>query len=169
MQFGHRTPASGGIAKILLILAVAVSACGDGTDGRVIPDEIPFRADGILDIILPDSSVAVRIAIEVAASDSAQARGLMERRSLPQRGGMLFVDAESREREFWMRNTPLPLDIIFIRADRTIANIARRTTPYSDERIRSEGPAQYVLEVRAGFTDLYAIDDSARVNWRIQP
>lgn len=183
MQLGNRTVdafrrqvgrlSGAAIRFALLTLAglmiVAIAACRGGSDGRVIKTDIPFRPDGILDFTRADSSVVVRLAIEVAESDSAQARGLMDRRSLPARGGMLFINPTPSQREFWMRNTPLPLDIIFIRSDHTIANIVKRTTPYSDDRIRSEGLAQYVLEVRAGFTDLYGLTDSLRVEWKIQP
>ncbi|NNF02996.1 MAG: DUF192 domain-containing protein, partial [Rhodothermales bacterium] len=94
-----------------------------------------------------------------------QAQGLMYRRSLPDRGGMLFVDEEPSMQSFWMRNTPLPLDILFIDEAGEIVNIVKRTTPYSEDRIESTDSAKYVLEVRAGFTDRYAITDSMRVTW----
>ncbi|GIV62636.1 MAG: hypothetical protein KatS3mg044_1502 [Rhodothermaceae bacterium] len=130
------------------------------------PRDIPFRVDGYLDFFRPDSTRIIRIAIEIAETDSAQARGLMERRSLPRRGGMLFVYDRDSTRTFWMRNTPLPLDILFIGADGRIVNIARHTKPYSDDLIRSRGPARHVLEVRAGFTDLLGIDTTTFVRWR---
>ncbi|QXD15929.1 DUF192 domain-containing protein [Rhodocaloribacter litoris] len=150
---------------ILLVLCLlpGLAACRDEPPP---PREIPFRVDGSLDFLRPDSTLITRIAIEIAATDSARARGLMERRSLPQRGGMLFVYDHDSTRTFWMRNTPLPLDILFIGADGRIVNIARRTRPYSDDLIRSRGPARHVLEVRAGFTDLLGIDTTTFVRWR---
>ncbi len=172
MQFGNRAIIAGtGVLSLFLILVLTTvfTGCSDTSNKRVVTTDIPFRPDGMLDFIGPDGAIVARLAIEVAASDSAQARGLMDRRSLPARGGMLFVDSAPSQREFWMRSTPLPLDIIFIRDDSTIANIVKRTTPYSDERINSEGVAQYVLEVRAGFTDQYAISDTLRVTWQITP
>lgn len=113
-----------------------------------------------------DSTVITRIAIEIAASDSAQIRGLMDRRSLPARGGMLFEYHDEDLRSFWMRSTPLPLDILFIRRDGTVANVVRHTTPYSDARIESAGPVQHVLEVRAGFTEQWNIAAGTRIRWR---
>jgi uncharacterized membrane protein (UPF0127 family) len=114
--------------------------------------------------------VIARIAIEIADTPRRQATGLMGRRSLPRRGGMLFVNEAEREQQFWMKNTPLPLDLIFIRADSSIANIVKRTRPLTDDFIRSAGPAKHVLEVRAGFTDRLGIDESARISWRrIEP
>ena len=68
-----------------------------------------------------------------------------------------------------MENTPIPLDIIFVGADSSIVNIAKRTTPLSSEHIPSAGLAQYVVEVRGGFSDKFGIDPSVRVDWQKEP
>ena len=78
---------------------------------------------------------------------------------------MLFVYPKAIEQSFWMKNTPLPLDIIFIAEDSSIVNIARRTRPLSEETIQSLAPAQYVLELRAGFVDRHGIDEKTRIQW----
>jgi uncharacterized membrane protein (UPF0127 family) len=78
---------------------------------------------------------------------------------------MLFLGNTERIQTFWMKNTPLPLDLIFISADSQIVSIARRARPFSEQTISSEKPAQYVLEVRAGFADRYDLNDSTRVTW----
>ena len=62
----------------------------------------------------------------------------------------------------WMRNTPLPLDIIFVGPDSQVVSIARRTTPYSEESIRPAAPKKYVVEIRAGMADRLSITDSTR-------
>ncbi len=147
----------------LLPLAAVLAACETQPD-NVIQTDIPFRADGYLDFIRADSSTW-RIAIEIAETDSAQARGLMDRRSLPVRGGMLFVEEASEMKQFWMKSTPLPLDILFIADDMSIINIVKRTVPYSEEFINSTAPAQFVLEVRAGATDQWNIQPGDRVRW----
>jgi uncharacterized membrane protein (UPF0127 family) len=149
-------------------MILLLAAC-EQNDEPTIQTDIPFRADGILDFVRPDGAVITTIAIEIAATDSARTRGLMQRRMLPARGGMLFVFPDAEPRGFWMKNTPLPLDILFIAADSQVVNIARRTRPLSEDMIRSTGPAQYVLEVRSGFTDRYGITDSTRVRWRRTP
>lgn len=130
-----------------------------------IPMDIPFRGDGILEFLAPDGSVITRIAIELAETDSAQIRGLMDRRSLPERGGMLFVYPNEEPRSFWMRSTPLPLDLLFITDADSVLNIVERTVPYSDDRIESTGPARHVLEVRAGFTERWGIEPGTRIRW----
>ena len=150
---------------LILLIVFTFTGCGDDSDQPAVGEEITFTAEGILDFVRPDSSIITRIAIELAETDAEQAQGLMYRRSLPARGGMLFVDPEPQMQSFWMRNTPLPLDIIFLDENGRIVNIVKRTTPYSDDRIESTAPAQYVLEVRAGFTDRYGIDESVRVDW----
>jgi uncharacterized protein len=139
---------------------------GCGSEPPTVPAEIAFRGDGLLDFIRPDSTVIVRIAIEIADSDSSQIRGLMDRRSLPDRGGMLFYYDSVEERSFWMRSTPLPLDIMFIGEDDRIVNVVERTVPYSDARINSVGPVAHVLEVRAGFAKRYGIESGTRIHWR---
>lgn len=170
MRFGNRKTTPGKRNLILVVFAISfISFCCTNESGPpVIQTDIPFRPEGLLDFVTKDGTVVTRIAIEVAESDSAQARGLMDRRSLPARGGMLFIDQEPSERSFWMKNTPMPLDIIFVRSDSTIANIVRKTTPYSSEKINSTGLAKFVVEVRAGFTDRYGITDSLRITWKRQ-
>ena len=169
MQFGNSKTSSRlefltGLV-FLFGLLLGGSGCQESSTRRVITTDIEFRPDGLLDFIDESGEIVTRIVIEIAESDSAQARGLMDRRSLPARGGMLFLDQEPSDRKFWMRSTPLPLDIIFVRADSSIANIVRRTTPYSDQEILSVGPAQFVVEVRAGFTDQFSISDSLHIKW----
>jgi hypothetical protein len=149
-----------------LLVGLVLAGCTSKSDEAVIQTDIPFRADGTLDVLRPDGSLITTLVIEIAEGDSARARGLMNRRSLPARGGMLFLDDEVKVQSFWMKNTPLPLDILFIEPDSSILNIAVRTLPFSEARVESTGPAQYVLEVRAGFTEKYGIDSTASVRWR---
>ncbi|MFT5144706.1 MAG: uncharacterized membrane protein (UPF0127 family) [Rhodothermales bacterium] len=151
------------IGSFLTLLLLA--GCNSEQPPTVAQD-ITFRGDGLLDFVRADSTVITRIAIELAETDSSQARGLMDRRSLPERGGMLFVNDTVEPRSFWMRSTPLPLDIMFIDAENRVVNIVARTTPYSDDRINSEGPAQHILEVRAGFTERFGIVPGTEIRWR---
>ncbi|MFW5702471.1 MAG: DUF192 domain-containing protein [Candidatus Dojkabacteria bacterium] len=100
----------------------------------------------------PASSVVVEA--EVADTAEERARGLMGREMLAEDSGMLFVFPTSQEVSFWMKDTVIPLDIIFIREDLTIESIAKNTTPLqTSERYNSQGEVLYVLEVNAGFSD----------------
>jgi uncharacterized membrane protein (UPF0127 family) len=88
--------------------------------------------------------------VEVADTIESQARGLMFRTKMGGNEGMIFPYDTAEPRSFWMKNTPLPLDIIFIGADNRIANIHAMTTPYSLDSVASDGPSQTVLELNGG-------------------
>ena len=88
--------------------------------------------------------------VEVVDNDADRAKGLMHRRSLPEGTGMLFDFHREQDVSFWMQNTYIPLDMIFIRADGRIHRIAENTVPLSLEQVPSKGPVRGVLEVIAG-------------------
>lgn len=118
-----------------------------------------------------DSTGAVirSITVEIAEDEASRQRGLMDRRQLSLSEGMLFLFPEPDSLSFWMKNTMLPLDIMFVAADSSILNIARRTTPLSTTRVTSDGLARYVVEVRGGFSDRFGIDEHVRVRWSRTP
>lgn len=88
--------------------------------------------------------------VEIADTEPARRQGLMFRNSLPDGKGMLFIFQDYQDRHFWMKNTYIPLDIIFLRDDGVISHIHRNAVPYSLDRIPSNGPALAVLEVGGG-------------------
>jgi len=90
------------------------------------------------------------VKVEVAATARRRREGLMYRWSLPEGTGMLFVFEDAQERSFWMKNTRIPLDIIFIGPDKRIIRIEHKAEPYSEESIPSRGTAKWVLEVNGG-------------------
>jgi uncharacterized protein len=101
--------------------------------------------------------------VEMALTPEEQARGLMFRRELPEKQGMLFDFKREQPTSFWMKNTYVPLDMIFIRADGRILNIAENTVPLSEALVSSRGPVQAVLEVIAGTTKKLGIAAGDRV------
>ena len=107
---------------------------------------------------------------EVARTAAEQRRGLMYRTDLGPDDAMIFVPyppdgGPPREASFWMQNTPLALDIIFIRADGTIARIAENTIPYSTDRVPSGEPIAAVLEILGGRSGELGIAEGDRVRW----
>ncbi|MGE0023265.1 MAG: DUF192 domain-containing protein [Hyphomicrobium sp.] len=88
--------------------------------------------------------------VEIAATPERQALGLMYRTSLPDSKGMLFPHTEPRELTMWMRNTYIPLDMVFILRDGTVHRIEARTEPLSERIISSDGPVFAVLEIAGG-------------------
>ena len=89
-------------------------------------------------------------AVEIADTEEARAKGLMFRKSLPEGQGMLFDFHKEQEVGFWMQNTYIPLDMIFIRRNGTISRIAENTQPLSTKIVPSGGPVLAVLEVTGG-------------------
>jgi uncharacterized protein len=111
-----------------------------------------FTKDGNLFFIKKDNQDTLKVIdIEVADNDDKRTQGLMWRHSMPDNVGMLFVFDEETPQSFWMKNTYIPLDIIFTNRNKEIVAIREETTPLSEASIPSVQPAQYVVEVIGGF------------------
>ncbi len=102
-------------------------------------------------------------AVEIVDNDADRAKGLMYRKELPEGQGMLFDFQRDQEVSFWMQNTFIPLDMIFIRGDGRILRIAENTEPLSTRLIPSNGPVRAVLEVIGGTTRKLGIAAGDRV------
>ena len=106
---------------------------------------------------------------EPAKTAAEQERGLMYRTDLADNGGMLFYpyppEGPPREANFWMKNTPSALDIIFIRADGTIAHIAENAVPFDETPLSSGEPVGAVLEIKGGRTAALGIAEGDKVSW----
>ncbi|MGA8180077.1 MAG: DUF192 domain-containing protein [Desulfobacterales bacterium] len=150
---------------LAMILFVACTSHYLKNQNRSSP---PFydHPTGILDFLQSDGSVKTSITVEIADTTETQMKGLMGRSDLSIKKGMLFVFQQLKPRRFWMKNTPISLDIIFIGGDGCIVNIAESTTPMSEKHYRSDGPIKYVVEVRAGFAKRFKIDSSTCIRWR---
>src|SRR5690606_16270096 len=103
--------------------------------------------------------------VEVALTAQDQARGLMFRTAMSPNEGMLFPYEQPRVLSFWMKNTVLSLDLIFIGPDRRVINIAADAVPYSEQSIVSDAPAIATLELNAGRAQELGIVAGARVDW----
>lgn len=134
------------IVAALLLLCVTSTACkSTAASGetqrltRIAPVKIKIA-----------SGKTVSLRVEIAVTPEEQARGLMFRESLADDGGMLFPYDPPQAVSFWMKNTVIPLDIIFIRKGGAIARIAAETEPYSLEKVSSGEPIAAVLEIAGG-------------------
>lgn len=106
-----------------------------------------------------------RFRVEVARTSAEQAQGLMFRTEMGPNEGMLFPTDRPQARSFWMKNTVIPLDIIFIGTDGRIVNVEANTVPYSEEPRRSDGPVKAVLEINAGRAAELGIAPGDMVEW----
>jgi len=132
------------IYKILfgIILSAAVISGGaSAQQARLATDEVKVETR---------SGVTHSFDTEMALTVTQQASGMMLRKSIGPNQAMLFVYSEPARRQFWMRNTLIPLDIIFIREDGRIVNIIRSAAPQTDDPRKSRGPAIGVLEIAGG-------------------
>lgn len=127
----------------------------------------PVSGLQVIDLEVDRGGKKLAFKVELAASPEAQSRGLMFRTALGDNEGMLFPSAVPEPRSFWMKNTPLSLDIIFVGPDGRIANIAADTVPYSLDSVISEGPASAVLELRAGRAKALGIVPGDRVIYKL--
>ena len=103
--------------------------------------------------------------VEVARTGAEQAKGLMFRTAMGADEGMIFPMDPPRDASFWMHNTVIPLDIIFIGADRRILNIAANAVPYSETPLPSAGPVSGVLELNGGRAAQLGIGPGDKVDW----
>lgn len=106
-----------------------------------------------------------RFRVEVAKTEAEQAQGLMFRTEMGPDEGMLFPTERPQARSFWMKNTVIPLDLIFVGPDGLVINIAANAVPYSLDPIPSAGPAIAVLELNGGRAAELGITPGARVTW----
>lgn len=102
-------------------------------------------------------AAAPSVTVEVADSGTARQRGLMMRKSMPENRGMIFVFEERRVQEFWMHNTCIPLDMMFIDKDGFITGIEENVPTMNDNTYASGCPSTYVLEVNAGWSRKHGV------------
>jgi uncharacterized protein len=151
-------PVRTALAILLAGLTIPLSACA-GASG-----ESAAAAKTV--VTIAQGSTTHRFSVEIARTPAEQAQGLMNRTSLPADGGMLFPFPTPKFASFWMKNTFIPLDILFIRADGSIDRIAENTIPESLEPIVSGGEVAAVLELAGGTAARLGIDETARVSWK---
>ncbi len=103
--------------------------------------------------------------LEIADTEEKRKRGLMERDTLSTGQAMLFIMDANEIQRFWMKNTYLPLDIIFIGEDSLIVSISEHTRPFSEDNIASAGKSKFVLEVNAGLSQRFGLKPGDRFRW----
>ena len=125
-----------------------------------------FKKQGELTLADSNEKSIVSIDIEIADDDAKREVGMMGRPVMEERQGMLFIFDEEFFASFWMRNTILSLDIIFINKQGQIVTIYKNTKPFSDDSYPANALTMFVLEVNAGFTDKYGIKEGDMVSWK---
>jgi uncharacterized membrane protein (UPF0127 family) len=155
---------------ILVLFGIMIMSCKEeqgSSDAPGPPPAYQFKKEGVLAFYTASGEKIKVIDIEVAATDEERAQGLMNRPWMEETQGMLFLFEDEKRQSFWMRNTIIPLDIMFVSSDMRIVNIARNTQPMSDRGIPSTGPAKYVVEVVAGFSDKYGLSSGDSIYFEL--
>ena len=114
-------------------------------------------------VVLHGAAGEVTVRVEVVKKRQDRSRGLMFREHLDEDAGMLFLFQAPEHQTFWMRNTLIPLDMVFIGSDRRVVGVAENAAPRTDRTRQVEGDSQYVLEVNAGFARRWGIGPGSRV------
>jgi uncharacterized membrane protein (UPF0127 family) len=153
-------------AALAAMVLLGNAACKSDAGANLSTDQAAARVT-----VTVQSSGGPRVFnVDVARTAAEQERGLMFRTNIPADGGMIFTPypAEGsgpREASFWMKNTPSPLDIIFIRPDGTITAIAENTVPFSEEPVKSGEAVNAVLEINGGKAAELGIAPGDKVSW----
>ena len=124
-----------------------------------------FKKEGELTFTDSLGNTKIKIDLEIADNEYERQLGLMSRKSMGENQGMLFIFQYERMQSFWMRNTLIPLDMMFVNKDNKIITIHKNTETLSAQSYPSTAPAIYVVEVVGGFTDKYNIVIGDKIFW----
>lgn len=166
-----------------LVFAIAfislVVSCGDketsGPTGEITAVEIEFTKNGELEFLNENGETFQKIDIEIADTPNKRARGLMDRSQMAENHGMLFIfeDHEVRPHTFYMKNTRIPLDIMYFDKDSVLINIARNAQPGADSEMSpggtvaaAAGDSKFVVEINGGLAESWGIEEGVtKIKW----
>jgi uncharacterized membrane protein (UPF0127 family) len=148
------------IIAVILLLIINPFSEKESTD-----TEYMFKKEGELTFTDSLGTVKTKIDIEIANSEFDRQLGLMFRKHMEDKDGMLFIFTSEEMQSFWMRNTYIPLDMIFVNSAKKIVTIHRNTQTLSDQSYPSAAPAIYVIEVNGGFCSSHNINEGDRIEF----
>lgn len=152
------------IRLVLAALALTLAACKEqgASEAQAVHAESGLA---VAPLTITSGGKVHRFRVELAQTSEEQAKGLMFRTRLGPDEGMLFPMDPPRAASFWMRNTVIPLDLLFIAPDGRIANIAANAKPYDETQLNSAGPVKAVLELPGGRAAELGIAAGDAVDW----
>ena len=130
------------------------------------PVVIEFKKEAELVLKTPNDSIIKNLDIEIADDEYKTQTGLMYRDKMEQLQGMLFVFPDEALRSFYMKNTNIPLDIIYISADQKIVSFQKNAQPNNESSLPSKVPAKYVLEINAGLADEWHLEVGDKIEYQ---
>ena len=165
---GRRSTGLISLVAAALIAGCSPAADAEGQQGAAAAEAQavhPVSGLAIVPVVIEGPGGTHEFKAEMADTAKSQAQGLMYRTELGPDEAMIFPSEQPTARAFWMKNTPIPLDIVFIGLDGRISNIAAMTEPYSEEQVYSVGSASAVLEIAGGRAAELGIEPGDRVSW----
>lgn len=159
--------------KILISAAIVASIfslynCKDTTssENKNLTKEISFTKEGELTLLKGDNdSIIATLDIEIADDDYSTQTGLMYRQSMAENQAMLFVFNDSKQRSFYMKNTEIPLDIIYINSNKEIVSFQKNAKSFDETSLPSEAVSQYVLEINTGLSDKWNLEKGDKIQF----
>ena len=143
---------------ILLSFTIAFVSCKNDENKKVKTAEIKFTKEGELTISKSSGNEVITLDIEFSETNYERETGLMHRTSMEDNQGMLFIFSAEFPRNFYMKNTYIPLDIIYLDQHKKIVSFQENAVPLNEEGLPSEIPAMYVLEVNAGLAEKWLLE-----------
>ncbi len=154
------------ILLVFFFLTVVLFSCKEEPKKAIETAPVTFTKEGVLEIYRGESdSLISRIDIEIADTDYETQTGLMYRESMGTDQGMFFIFPDMTYHSFYMKNTLIPLDLLFIDDQLKIATIKENAQPLDEAGISSEVPVKYVLEVNAGLSEKWGLETGDRITF----
>jgi len=151
---------------IPLIYLTLVTSCKQETKNVIKTEPVAFTKEGTLQIFKKETdSLLVKLDIEIAETDYETQTGLMYRKGMETKQGMLFIFPDVRRHSFYMKNTEFPLDIIFIDENLKIASFQENAQPMDESGLPSEVPVKYVLEINAGLSEKWVLEIGDKIEF----
>jgi len=155
------------LGLLSLFISISFTSCenDEKKNESIETDPITFTKEGEIYLIKSSGDTIQKLDVEFAESDYEHQTGLMYRETMKENQGMLFIYNSERVRNFYMKNTYIPLDIIYYEADSTLVSIQKNTIPRDETSLPSEGPAQYILEVNGGLSDEWGLEKDDKMSF----
>ena len=150
---------------VYLFIFIIFQSCKNDLKKDVIITNIEFKHEGNLSVLDSSNNLLKNIEIEIADNNFERQTGLMYRKKMDNDKGMLFIFDTSEIKSFYMKNTYISLDILYINSNNTIINIIESTQPLNETSLFSDLPVKYVLEINAGLSKKWNIKKGSKISY----
>ena len=148
------------------LLLLTTSSCKNEQKNEFKPLAVTFKKEGEISIFKAETdSLIAKFDLEIAETDYERQRGLMDRKSMEDNQAMLFIFPNMQMRSFYMKNTYIALDIIYLDDSNRVVSIQKNAKPLDESSLPSNAPAQYVLEINGGLSDQFGIQQNDYINF----